>query len=224
MGPDYPFYGLQSQGLDGKHPCHTSIEEMAAHYISEIRSVQSEGPYFVGGFSFGGLVAYEMAQQLRARRQEVGLLVLFDTYPGNLKAVGTSLIELALHPTWQHWVHDLPRIARKRIRRSLKNWRVPEVLRRVRDSNTTAADHYELRPYAGKAALIRASEKSLRSAQDPLAAWDGLISSLDIHEIPGDHYDILVEPQVNGLANCLKSCIDKVCSESEHAASTLQAG
>jgi amino acid adenylation domain-containing protein len=224
MGPDYPFYGLQSQGLDGKHPCHTSIEAMAAHYINEIRSVQPEGPYLMGGFSFGGLVAYEMAQHLRAGGQEVGLLVLFDTYPGNLKAVGTSLIELLRHPTWQHWFHDLPRIARKRIRRSLRNWRVPQVLRDVRDSNATAAERYELRPYAGKAALIRAAEKSLRSSQDPLAAWNGLISILDIHEIPGDHYDMLVEPQVNSLAECLKSCIDKTCSESRQPASVLRAG
>jgi len=224
MGPDYPFYGLQSQGLDGKHSCHTSIEEMAAHYISEICSVQPEGPYFVGGFSFGGLVAYEMAQQLRASGHEVGLLVLFDTYPGNLKAVGTSLIDLLLHPTLQHWFHDLPRIAGKRIRRSLKNWRVPQVLRDVRDSNTMAADRYKLRPYAGKTALVRAAEKSLRSTEDPLAAWNGLISNLDIHEIPGDHYDMLVEPQVNSLAECLKSCIENACSDAERPASTLQAG
>jgi amino acid adenylation domain-containing protein len=224
IGPDYPFYGLQSQGLDGKHPCHTSIEEMAAHYITEIRSVQPDGPYLMGGFSFGGLVAYEMAQQLRAGSQEVGLLVLFDTYPGNLKAVGTSLLDLLLHPTWRHWFHDLPRLARKRMRRSLRNWRVPQVLRDVRDSNATAAERYRLRPYAGKTALIRAAEKSLRSSEDPLAAWNGLISNLDIHEIPGDHYDMLVEPQVNSLAECLKRCIDKACSESKQPASALQAG
>jgi amino acid adenylation domain-containing protein len=223
MGPAYPFYGLQSQGLDGKHSCHTTIEEMAAHYINEIRSVLPEGPYSMGGFSFGGLVAYEMAQQLRAQGQEVSLLVLFDTYPGNLRAVGTSLIDLLLHPAWQHWVHDLPRVARKRIIRSLRNWRVPQALKDVRNSNTAAAGRYVLRPYPGKATLIRAEEKSLRSSADPLAAWHGLVASLEIHEIPGDHYDILVDPQVNRLAQCLKSCIDRAPSGSEHAPTTLQA-
>jgi amino acid adenylation domain-containing protein len=223
MGPDYPFYGLQSQGLDGSHPCHKSIEDMAAHYLDEIHTVQPQGPYLVGGFSFGGLVAYEIAQQLRERREEVGLLVLFDTYPGNMKAVGTSLIDLLIHPTWKHWVHDLPRVAVKRIRRGMKNWRVPQVLRDVRSSNTMAADSYVLRPFAGRATLIRAEEKSLRSSADPLAAWNGLVSSLEIHEIPGDHYDILVDPQVNLLAECLKSCIDGVGAGSEQTANALQA-
>jgi len=223
MGPDHPFYGLQSQGLDGSRPCHKSIEEMAAHYINEIHSVQPQGPYFVGGFSFGGLVAYEIAQQLRASGQDVGLLVLFDTYPGNLKAVGTSLIQLLIHPTWRHWVHDLPRVAGKRIRRAMKNWRVPQVLRDVRSSNTMAADHYVLRPYAGNATLIRAAEKSLRSSEDPLAAWHGLVAALEVHEIPGDHYEILVDPQVNSLAARLKACIDGARAGSESAPTALQA-
>jgi amino acid adenylation domain-containing protein len=221
MGPDYPFYGLQSRGLDGTQACHTSVEQMAAHYLSEIRHLQPQGPYFVGGFSFGGLVAFEMAQQLHQQGDEVGLLVLFDTYPGNQQAVGASLINLLLHPTWKHWFHDLPKVAGKRFRRSMKNWRVPQVLRDVRGSNTTAADKYVLRRYPGKATLIRAEEKSLRSSEDPLAAWYGLVAGLDVHEIPGDHYDILVDPQVERLAECLKSCIDGVRSRPEHAA-TLQ--
>lgn len=223
MAPDYPFYGLQSQGLDGGRPCHNSIEQMAAHYLEEIYSVQPQGPYCFGGFSFGGLVAYEIAQQLRARGQEVGLLVLFDTYPGNLKAVGTSLIDLLVQPTWRHWFRDLPRVAGKRLRRSLKNWRVPQVLKDVRSSNTTAADRYVLQRYPGKATLIRAEEKSLRSSADPLAAWHDLVNGLEIHEIPGDHYDILVDPQVNSLAACLKSCIDKVGSGSRDTSTALSA-
>jgi amino acid adenylation domain-containing protein len=223
MKPNHPFYGMQSQGLDGKHPCQKSIEEMALHYVREMQNVQPQGPYFLGGFSFGGLVAYEMAQQLHAQGQEVGLLALFDTYPGNSRTVGTSLIDLILHPTWQHWFHDLPRVARKRFRRTFKNWFVPQVLTDVRKSNASAAEQYVLRPYPGKATLIRAAEKSLRSSADPLAAWNGLVTSLDIHEIPGDHYDILVEPHVNLLAECLKGCIDKACSEPEHVPAAFQA-
>ncbi len=80
LGPDQPVYGLQAQGMDGKHPRHNRVEDMARHYISEMRSFQPEGPYYVCGSSFGGLVAYEVARQLKAQGQEVAFAGLFDTY------------------------------------------------------------------------------------------------------------------------------------------------
>ena len=79
MDPDQPVYGLQAQGLDGKCARHNSVEEMARHYVKEIRELQPQGPYYLGGSSFGGLVAYEMAQRLRAEGCPVGFLALFDT-------------------------------------------------------------------------------------------------------------------------------------------------
>ena len=78
MGLDQPFYGLQPFGLDGKPP-HTRIEDMAAYYIKAIRQLQPQGPYYLGGWSFGGLVAFEMAQQLRQAGQKVALLAVLDT-------------------------------------------------------------------------------------------------------------------------------------------------
>jgi amino acid adenylation domain-containing protein len=211
MAPDYPFYGLQSQGLDGTRPCHKTIEEMALHYIHEIRSVQPNGPYFLGGFSFGGLVAYEMAQQLRGGGEDVGLLVLFDTYPGNLTAEDNSFLGLLLHLNWSNLFRDLPKVIEKRIRRRMKWWRrrVQPALWDVRNSNTAAHNSYVLRPYEGRTTLLRAGKKSLRDSKDPHAAWNDLIANLEIYEIPGDHFDILVQPHVNRLAECLKSCVDQ---------------
>ena len=78
LGPDQPVYGLQAQGLYGEVPPHAEVEEMAAHYIREIRTVQPHGPYFLGGFCFGGVLAFEMAQQLRREGAEVALLASFD--------------------------------------------------------------------------------------------------------------------------------------------------
>src|SRR5262249_18534753 len=72
-----PFYGLRPHGLDGQR-APTTIEDMAADYIKEIQSLQSEGPYFLGGYSLGGIVAFEIAQQLRKQGQEVASPVLFD--------------------------------------------------------------------------------------------------------------------------------------------------
>ena len=211
MGPDYPFYGLQSQGLDGTRPCHKTIEEMALHYIHEIRSVQPNGPYFLGGFSFGGLVAYEMAQQLRAGGEEVGLLVLFDTYPGNLSVEDNSFLGVLLRLSLSNLFRDLPKVIEKRIRRRLKWWRrrVQPALWDVRNSNTAAHNNYVLRPYEGRATLLRAEKKSLRGSKDPHAAWHGLVANLEIHEIPGNHFDILVQPQVNRLADRLKACVNQ---------------
>jgi amino acid adenylation domain-containing protein len=79
LSPDIPLYGIQSRGLDGVQEPLTSAEEMAAHYIDEIRKVQPHGPYYLGGLSFGGAIAFEMAQQLHARGEVVGLVALMDT-------------------------------------------------------------------------------------------------------------------------------------------------
>lgn len=93
LGPDQPFYGLQALGLDGKSPLHAGVEEMAAHYVKEITTVQPQGPYYLGGQSFGGLVAFEMAQQLRSRGQEIALLALLDTRgPGYLKPLPKTIV------------------------------------------------------------------------------------------------------------------------------------
>jgi amino acid adenylation domain-containing protein len=78
LAPDRPVYGLQSQGLYGRALPHTNIQEMAAHYISEMRSVQPQGPYLLGGWCFGGLVAFEMAQQLHSMGERVDLLAMFN--------------------------------------------------------------------------------------------------------------------------------------------------
>jgi thioesterase domain-containing protein len=79
LGSDRPFYGLQTAGLYGERPLYTKIEDMAAHYIEALRNVQPDGPYFIGGWSLGGLIAYEMAQQLVAQGQKIGQLLLLDT-------------------------------------------------------------------------------------------------------------------------------------------------
>ncbi len=82
LDPDMPVYGLQARGLDGKEEPLKTIEEIARHYISEIMTVDPEGPYAVAGFSLGGRIAWEMAQQLTAMGRKVSFLGLFDT-PAN---------------------------------------------------------------------------------------------------------------------------------------------
>src|SRR5262249_28767039 len=79
LGPDQPFYGLQSRGLNGEQPPAGRIEDMAADYIAALRTVQPEGPYQLGGWSIGGVVAFEMARQLERQGQRADWIALFDS-------------------------------------------------------------------------------------------------------------------------------------------------
>jgi thioesterase domain-containing protein len=79
MGPDQPFYAFQTPGFYGERPLYTRIENLAAHYVEALRRFQPEGPYFLGGWSLGGVVAFEMAQQLLAEGQCVGRLLVLDS-------------------------------------------------------------------------------------------------------------------------------------------------
>jgi thioesterase domain-containing protein len=80
LGPDYPLYAFQARGTDGISMPHT-FDEMVDHYLHCIRLVQGSGPYVLGGYSFGGLIALEMAHKLQQAGEEVRHLVMFDTYP-----------------------------------------------------------------------------------------------------------------------------------------------
>jgi thioesterase domain-containing protein len=102
LGSDQPIYGLDywlaTQTKDTKQALNTwSVEELAAHYIKEMRILQPEGPYFLAGFSFAGIVAYEMAQQLVTQDQKVALLVLFDTRCPTLSVKSLDFNSLQIH-------------------------------------------------------------------------------------------------------------------------------
>ncbi|MBD2435867.1 hypothetical protein H6G69_03510 [Nostoc sp. FACHB-110] len=78
LGSEQPFYGLQAPSLFGECQTYNQIEDMAAHYIAAIRTVQSQGPYYLGGWSLGSIIAFEMAQQLQQQVQQVPGLFLLD--------------------------------------------------------------------------------------------------------------------------------------------------
>lgn len=98
LGSDQPFFGIQARRIGGRQDAHSDLKEMAAYYIAEMRAVQPKGPYYLGGSSFGGLAAFEMAQQLRALGEEVAFVALFDTrgpaYPKYLP--GATLLKSRL--------------------------------------------------------------------------------------------------------------------------------
>jgi amino acid adenylation domain-containing protein len=221
LGPDQPFYALQPEGLDGKRPCLTSVAEMAERYIREIRRVQPEGPYRIGGYSFGGLVAYEMAQQLRAQEQEVGLLALFDTYPGKMESRTSQLRNLSRIPLKEAagFMVKKGSFVLMTLRKRLELQMLPRPLRNVRQACAKAAAGYTVQPYAGLVTLFRVKEKSVGSLDDPYAIWWRVAAGgVDLREISGDHLSLLKEPQVRLLAEELHRALDHSSSESSFVA------
>jgi amino acid adenylation domain-containing protein len=90
LGPERPMFGLQARGLDGVEPPLASIEAMATHYVAEVRSVQPAGPYLISGTCTGGVVAYEMAQQLRRQGQQVALAIIESWHPNSYRSIGPT--------------------------------------------------------------------------------------------------------------------------------------
>jgi thioesterase domain-containing protein len=210
LGPDQPMYGLQAQGLDGKQPRLNRVEDMAAHYLKEIRAVQPEGPYFLGGLSFGGTVAFEMAQQLHAQGQQVGLLFLFDTFPKGYETKSVLLRKLWQMPRDEQFEYIGRKLRNYQLKKRIYRHFLPRALKDVREAINQAGVHYALRPYAGHVALFCASEKSLRGVRDPNRGWQSLAGGgLEVYEIPGGHVSILAEPQVRVLAQHLQGCLDR---------------
>jgi phthiocerol/phenolphthiocerol synthesis type-I polyketide synthase E len=236
LGPDQPVYGLQSQGLSGDGCFYTSIEEMASHYVKELITVQPNGPYYLGGYCLGGTVALEMAQQLSAQGQKVGLVILMDTY--NYSLVPRSKLRRwallhSLQNVWFHganffsirtkhpwkFVNEKWDVAKARLGISLRAWYDnlqgrggPKAQNRyphllLKKINDQAMLQYVPRPYSGRVAVIR-PKGYFWGLNDPSLGWrDVICEGLDVREIPVYKKGILVEPFVHILAETLKGCL-----------------
>jgi thioesterase domain-containing protein/acyl carrier protein len=233
MSPDRPFYCLQARGLDGTEPLLT-IEEMAAEYIREIKSAQPQGPYFIGGASFGGIVAFEMARQLESRGERVALLALLDTYneafgkslPATLRALyhARYLFErsrLRLRESLPQEHEDSfylfkipPMLGRILINAVLRTARkgnktsdsVSTVLDRIPKLNIEAAKNYFPQSYSGNITLFKAKTRVAEPYHDPFLGWGKLaLGGLDVEEVPGTHTSCLREPDVRVLAEKLET-------------------
>ena len=216
VGKDQPFYALQPEGLDGKRECLTSVPLMAERYLQEIRRVQPHGPYRIGGYSFGGLVAYEMAQHLHAQGEEVALLALFDTSPGKMGSRGANLKNLFRLPLKEQisFVWNKGSFVLMTLGKRLELQMLPRPLRAVRQACAKAAGDYDVEPYRGRVTLFRVREKSIDSLNDPYAIWWRVASEgVDLREISGDHLSLLKEPQVRFLAEELNDCLTQSVNE-----------
>ncbi len=215
MVPDQPFYCFQAQGMDGKLPCLNQVEEMAELYLEHMRATQARGPYFLGGYSFGGLVALEMARRLQADGEEIGLLSLVDTYLPGLRESQSLLGRFLSLSSEQKWAYIRKRAVRygRGIKRRIAALYLPPAIRAVREGCAVAEHRYQPKVYNGHIAIFRASEKALRGLDDPQGGWQKYAAGVEIHEVDGDHGNILNEPQVRLLAAQIRARLEKAQSE-----------
>jgi acyl-coenzyme A synthetase/AMP-(fatty) acid ligase/thioesterase domain-containing protein/acyl carrier protein len=224
---DQPLYAFQSLGLQGDP--HESIEAMAAHYVSLMRSVQPHGPYCLAGWSLGGVVAFEMARQLQSQEQEVAMLALldapapqFDRPPENEIALivsfalecGLPLFNLAKDAhrllLLDH-EQQLDYVLQEVVQRSgvLPGHGIEELRRsaRVFITNYRAAEKYRPTRLSCNACLFHAEGSSAESQH---AGWSRWIEPISEYDVPGDHKGMLRPPHVVVLAQVLGQQLDQL--------------
>jgi thioesterase domain-containing protein/acyl carrier protein len=204
LGGERPVYGLQALGLDGQQLPQTRVEEMAARYLVEVRRVQPHGPYHLGGQCFGGMLALEMAQQLRAQGEEIALLAMFDSdAPGYEKALplgGRAMVAARWFTRrtrfHAHQLAELPASARlpylaargetvgRRGRSRILGLAgrayehvgqpLPEALHNVREAGLLAQRDYKPQLYHGRPVLFVVNNPEEPVAPGSQYGWEGL--------------------------------------------------
>lgn len=230
LEPDRPAYGIQSQALLLEQTALTRVEDMARYYLQEVRVVQAHGPYHFLGYSFGGLIAFEMARQLHSLGDRIGLLGMLDTRRmAPLTVLGASEPQQSqLARGWSYASSHLKRVlssnglgyAREKVRaRGLRTaytlldamgWPIPQFLQNAADINWFAAVRYAPQPFPGRVTIFQAME-SPDDARHSYDRWAQLAGEgIEIREISGRHADILAEPHVRLLAGEVTGCLAKV--------------
>jgi amino acid adenylation domain-containing protein len=226
LGSEQPIYGLQPQGGDGKQPLHTQIEDMAAAYIQEIRSVQPKGPYLLSGHSSGGIIAFEMARQLQKQGETIGMLALFDSYspiyffppsfPKWLALHCSNLLRLKPREKLNYLrtaIQERLERVRQRFERSdasslLTTENPDTITNAIFTTQKQAVINYAPPVYSGKVILFRSEESPWWTGNNPYLGWRELVAGeLEVHNIPGDHYNI-TRANVQDLGEKLKDCLN----------------
>jgi aspartate racemase len=232
---DQPIYAFQAAGLKENRVQAITIEETASAYLDSLRSVQPEGPYYIGGFSAGGIVAYEMAQQLNRAGEQVAIVILFDSslarsVVASLRAheYGHAAARALRIASW-----NLRYLARTNLRtfitQKVKNFRANlRILlcemrnasqKSVDPANSSnfftieeaflkALDSYIAEPYAGRAVLFRTADSDYYSS-DMALAWSRLVQGgFSVVDVPGDHETMFLDPQIESLGRAITSYLD----------------
>lgn len=227
---DQPFWAFQARGIDGVSAPHASIVEMATAYVQELLAVEPNGPWILGGYSGGGVVALEMGIQLQALGHPLSPVVLLDTFHPGVEARNYTMRD-RLHLLTTNPVDYVKSVAKKRIAPNLTKVYTREEMDEMMASGTPLP--LELRddfmtdqfaklleqyadppPYAGKVLLLCAEEIWHMFAHAGYErGWQGHLTDLKVVEVSGDHFSLIEEPHVAELVKQLKIGIDQFSSE-----------
>ena len=240
LEPDQPIYALQARGLDGSTKPHDSIEDMAAHYIQEIRSVQPQGPYLLAGYSLGGIVAWEMARQLLAAGEEVPFLAVFDAvakqeaggsatnWKKKLKKTGFNLGLLLKHPIAtveyksQMLKNRVDNIAGK-LRVAYMNTKTKQVEegylpfgKEVYEKSMEAYHKYRLEPLDVQLDLFKARELMFYVADPKYYGWSKFArKGVRVHNIDGNHLTLFDRVHGEEIAKIVQRRLEEVAGVSD---------
>jgi thioesterase domain-containing protein/acyl-coenzyme A synthetase/AMP-(fatty) acid ligase/acyl carrier protein len=242
LGEEQPFYALQAPSSERIGGSLATIEEMANLYLQEIRNVQPHGPYFLGGWSVGGVIAWQMAKQVRLEGEAVGMLALIDTSLPLKNRSGDKTEEIPLLSAFaldlcQLLGKDYREVAERFLRleereqyemifNELTNAGVlPQdaalAERRLKDfyevfqRNARASRKYQLTPMGQEVVVCEASER--QPAGHLGEEWADWAANVDNLIIPGNHYTILKQPNVSILAGYLRSALQNAQAESRRS-------
>jgi thioesterase domain-containing protein len=220
-----PVYGLQARGIDGLEPPHSRIEDMAADYLAAIRAVQPDGPYYLAGWSLGGVVAYELACQLVEARDTVARLIAIDA---GIVSPGERFREEEFLPMLLSLFPDENAPAVDELRGMQPAEQLAFFRDRARQAGLVAgggpiADHhvfdvfqaninalaeYEPKEYAGKVTLLRAGDNATPLHAETQMGWDHWAAGgVEVISVDGGHVRLFSEPYVGVLAQRIEALL-----------------
>jgi amino acid adenylation domain-containing protein len=233
LGIEQPFYGLQAVGMEAGQVPFTQVEEMATFYLQALSTVQPQGPYQLIGWSFGGVVALEMAKQLQAQGQSVALLALLDTVtPAGLVEnspeysasqaqllvdlfaetnISLSLEHLQLLNSDEQFAYVIEQGQQVNLfSPAVKPANIKRLLE-VYQANRQAFQHYQPQLYRGKITCFSATERSDNLSLETSWGWEKF-TTVDVEHylVPGNHYSMVRSPNVGELAKQLKRCLENI--------------
>ncbi|MBW4574948.1 MAG: acyltransferase domain-containing protein [Aphanothece sp. CMT-3BRIN-NPC111] len=225
LGTEQPFYFMESgYCVFSNYPFEDKIKALAAHHVNDILAVQPEPPYLLAGYSFGSWVAFEIAQQLRAKGKSVALLAILDIYGFHrtyrfYRAISCrcrNLVQLSPVKQRHYLGEEVKRVLHKIYSKLSKKKHVDSPI-----SVGKSEPKYVFQAYPGKVTLLCAIDPKFSFFNEsfdlflfPRAGWEKrIIPQLEIHKVPGNHHSMIQEPHVQVVAKKLKACIDKVQSD-----------